>query len=302
MEDPSRDVVDWSRLAAATAYALSIHARQTRKGTHTLHDVIEDCGAAQEAVILQRFGPRVTRIVRACSDADTFSKPPWRERKEQYLETVDPDALLVSCCDKFHNARAIVEDLRTPGRSCSIGSMRRGRAHCGITGRLPNCLSGGCLGPCHGNWQRSWRRCSGLAPHPGWLRDPADGAQGRSRTTDTAIFSRMLYQLSYLGIAPGRVRAAGGAGLNPRARDDQAGGVRSGAGFSSSSSSFGRSEGFRYWPENQRPRSTSAQRREQNGRVCGTASRLQIGQAACGMISAILESPAARGQGRVHAQ
>jgi hypothetical protein len=26
-----------------------------------------------------------------------------------------------------------------------------------------------------------------------------DGAQGRSRTTDTAIFSRMLYQLSYLG-------------------------------------------------------------------------------------------------------
>jgi hypothetical protein len=28
----------------------------------------------------------------------------------------------------------------------------------------------------------------------------AHGAQGRNRTTDTAIFSRMLYQLSYLGI------------------------------------------------------------------------------------------------------
>jgi hypothetical protein len=28
-----------------------------------------------------------------------------------------------------------------------------------------------------------------------------DGAQGRNRTTDTAIFSRMLYQLSYLGAA-----------------------------------------------------------------------------------------------------
>ena len=28
-----------------------------------------------------------------------------------------------------------------------------------------------------------------------------NGAQGRNRTTDTAIFSRMLYQLSYLGIA-----------------------------------------------------------------------------------------------------
>ncbi len=28
-----------------------------------------------------------------------------------------------------------------------------------------------------------------------------DGAQGRDRTTDTAIFSRMLYQLSYLGLS-----------------------------------------------------------------------------------------------------
>src|SRR5689334_11071360 len=31
-----------------------------------------------------------------------------------------------------------------------------------------------------------------------------DGAQGRDRTTDTAIFSRMLYQLSYLGMSRGR--------------------------------------------------------------------------------------------------
>ncbi len=29
--------------------------------------------------------------------------------------------------------------------------------------------------------------------------DKGNGAQGRNRTTDTAIFSRMLYQLSYLG-------------------------------------------------------------------------------------------------------
>ena len=33
------------------------------------------------------------------------------------------------------------------------------------------------------------------------LLDGGDGAQGRDRTTDTAIFSRMLYQLSYLGIS-----------------------------------------------------------------------------------------------------
>jgi hypothetical protein len=29
-----------------------------------------------------------------------------------------------------------------------------------------------------------------------------NGAQGRNRTTDTCIFSAVLYQLSYLGAAP----------------------------------------------------------------------------------------------------
>jgi hypothetical protein len=31
-----------------------------------------------------------------------------------------------------------------------------------------------------------------------------DGAQGRNRTTDTVIFSHVLYQLSYLGFRVGR--------------------------------------------------------------------------------------------------
>ncbi len=39
-----------------------------------------------------------------------------------------------------------------------------------------------------------------------------NGAQGRDRTTDTAIFSRMLYQLSYLGIAPDQ---------NPKGREGE---------------------------------------------------------------------------------
>ncbi len=33
-----------------------------------------------------------------------------------------------------------------------------------------------------------------------------NGAQGRNRTTDTAIFSRMLYQLSYLGMLDMRAK------------------------------------------------------------------------------------------------
>jgi hypothetical protein len=41
---------------------------------------------------------------------------------------------------------------------------------------------------------------SGLARTRKNRAGKANGAQGRNRTTDTAIFSRMLYQLSYLGM------------------------------------------------------------------------------------------------------
>ena len=36
-------------------------------------------------------------------------------------------------------------------------------------------------------------------PHQSLRIQEKNGAQGRNRTTDTAIFNRMLYQLSYLG-------------------------------------------------------------------------------------------------------
>ena len=87
------------------------------------------------------------------------------------------------------------------------------------------------------------------------------GAQGRNRTTDTAIFSRMLYQLSYLG--------SRAAGHRPCGQADQ-------AGSPPCSSSF--AAGIRYWPVSQRPRSTSAQRRLQNGRNSFATGLPQIGQ------------------------
>ncbi len=34
----------------------------------------------------------------------------------------------------------------------------------------------------------------------GFYGDEMNGARGRDRTTDTAIFNRMLYQLSYPGV------------------------------------------------------------------------------------------------------
>ena len=61
-----------------------------------LHDAIEDQGVEQEGIILARFGARVAAIVRGCTDADSVPKPPWKARKEAYiehLETAGPDIL-----------------------------------------------------------------------------------------------------------------------------------------------------------------------------------------------------------------
>jgi (p)ppGpp synthase/HD superfamily hydrolase len=136
---------NWDRLADGITFALSIHAAQTRKGTNTpyishllavaaivleyggdeelaiaamLHDMIEDQGADLEPIIAERFGSRVARIVRGCTDTDTFPKPPWHARKEAYiahLAEADPEVLFVSAADKLHNARAICTDLKVHG-------------------------------------------------------------------------------------------------------------------------------------------------------------------------------------------
>ena len=57
-------------------------------------------------------------MVRACSDTEVIPKPPWRDRKQAYLERLEDereDALLVSVADKVHNARAMLADSRAAG-------------------------------------------------------------------------------------------------------------------------------------------------------------------------------------------
>ena len=97
-----------------------------------LHDAIEDgkdkpgC-EPYAARILEAFGPAVLAMVEGCTDgtakdksaaADTLAD--WQIRKDGYLAALaqhpasDP-TLLVSCCDKLHNARAILADLRALG-------------------------------------------------------------------------------------------------------------------------------------------------------------------------------------------
>ena len=85
-----------------------------------LHDAIEDhpLDGRTRATIVEGFGPRVLGLVEACSDSDTLPKPPWRERKERYLEHLretTSDARLISLADKLHNTRAILADHRQVG-------------------------------------------------------------------------------------------------------------------------------------------------------------------------------------------
>lgn len=92
-----------------------------------LHDVIEDADPPSRVphirkVIHEQFGPRVLRLVEGCTDGEADEKgekAPWRERKETYLEALKykpEELLLVSCCDKLHNARAIWTDLNSIGK------------------------------------------------------------------------------------------------------------------------------------------------------------------------------------------
>lgn len=134
------------RFEQALVYAFHAHREQERKGSGApyiahlvgvaalvleyggdedqaiaalLHDAAEDQGGRERLEdIRRRFGERVTRIVAGCTDSWEQPKPPWRERKEQYiahLPEAGEDVLLVSCADKLYNTRAIVRDLRAHG-------------------------------------------------------------------------------------------------------------------------------------------------------------------------------------------
>jgi (p)ppGpp synthase/HD superfamily hydrolase len=136
------------RFNEALAFASRMHGGQTKKGTEVpyiahllgvaalvleaggdedlaiaalLHDVVEDCGGKPVLKEIRgRFGARVAHIVDGCTDAYTFPKPPWRERKEQYLRRLrgeDAGTRLVSAADKLYNLRSIVNDYREIGES-----------------------------------------------------------------------------------------------------------------------------------------------------------------------------------------
>lgn len=147
------------RFESALLYAAKVHRKHIRKGSGVpylshllqvaglalehaadeevaigalLHDVVEDCGKETIDEMRQMFGERVLEVVLGCSDTldRAAEQRSWRERKESYIahlvESANADVLLVSCCDKVHNARSILSDLKQQGDSV-WGIFRGGR-------------------------------------------------------------------------------------------------------------------------------------------------------------------------------
>jgi hypothetical protein len=110
-----------AHLVGVSSLALEYGADEDEAIAALLHDAVEDQGGSETlGRIKSRFGERVGSIVAGCTDAVDPPKPPWRERKEKYLEhlrTADRSVQLVSACDKLYNARAIVSDYRKIGES-----------------------------------------------------------------------------------------------------------------------------------------------------------------------------------------
>ena len=148
------------RFTHAIAYVRRAHATQTRKGSGTpyvyhllavsslvlefggdedqaiaglLHDVVEDAGEVHRELVRAAFGDGVARIVDDCTDGSAEGKArhtepaakraDWVRRKQAYiahLRHADARTLLVSGCDKLHNARAVVQDLEDPACGTAV--------------------------------------------------------------------------------------------------------------------------------------------------------------------------------------
>jgi GTP pyrophosphokinase len=116
-----------AHLLAVTSLVLENGGTEDEAIAALLHDTLEDqshrfAGGADALrdYIQDRFGTRVLEIVEACTDADVQPKPPWKARKVAYLDhlaTVDASVLLVSCADKLHNGRSILQDYRQIGEA-----------------------------------------------------------------------------------------------------------------------------------------------------------------------------------------
>jgi len=135
------------KFARGFAYCLEIHRDQKAKGKGTpyiahlmavaglvleaggdedeaiaalLHDSLEDQPQrVTPEEIRNRFGDRVLELVISCTDTPPDysggEKPPWKQRKEAYLQHLHTEANRVALADKLHNARQLLADYRSVG-------------------------------------------------------------------------------------------------------------------------------------------------------------------------------------------
>ena len=139
-----------SKFIEALGFASEVHVDQCRKSTEIpyvahlmsvcalvlenggdeeegiaalLHDALEDQPKrVDKAEIVKRFGPRVAMLVEQASDTPSDyaggPKPPWRARKEAYIERIRHEGYpmcRIALADKLHNLRSIAEDHRQIG-------------------------------------------------------------------------------------------------------------------------------------------------------------------------------------------
>jgi (p)ppGpp synthase/HD superfamily hydrolase len=108
-----------AHILGVTAIAMEYGANETEAIAALLHDAVEDCGGERRLRDIERkFGKGVAKIVDGCTDTYEKPKPPWLERKKNYiahLKDSDSSTRLVSASDKLHNTRAILAELRRDG-------------------------------------------------------------------------------------------------------------------------------------------------------------------------------------------
>jgi (p)ppGpp synthase/HD superfamily hydrolase len=113
------DIPYLGHLLTVAGYVIEADGTETEAIAALLHDAPEDQGGEETlAEIREKFGDKVAGIVRECSDTMVTPKPPWRERKENYVRHLceaSDSAVLVSLADKLHNAHAILRDFRALG-------------------------------------------------------------------------------------------------------------------------------------------------------------------------------------------
>ena len=113
------DIPYLSHLLAVSALVMEHGGTEDEAIAALLHDAVEDQGGVPTLERIRNdFGETVADLVMALSDTAESPKPPWRDRKEEYLdhlEVAPHPVLLISAADKLHNARTILEDYREIG-------------------------------------------------------------------------------------------------------------------------------------------------------------------------------------------